>query len=84
MTEDTTLYGKWAINSYTVTFNTNGGTTVAPVTITYDKKITKPAAPTKVGHTFAGWYERYFDNTMGFPNRCGDKKISALCKMVCK
>ncbi|WP_431807806.1 InlB B-repeat-containing protein [Lysinibacillus sphaericus] len=57
VTEDTTLYGKWAINSYTVTFNTNGGTTVAPVTITYDKKITKPAAPTKVGHTFAGWYK---------------------------
>ncbi|WP_337983581.1 InlB B-repeat-containing protein [Lysinibacillus sp. C5.1] len=57
VTEDTILYVKWAINSYTVTFNTNGGTTVAPVTITYDKKITKPAAPTKVGHTFAGWYK---------------------------
>lgn len=41
---------------YTVTFNTNGGSSVSPQTIKDGKSATKPADPTKEGYTFAGWY----------------------------
>ena len=59
---DITLYAKWNENppaptSYTVTFNTNGGSAVNPQTITAGGLVTKPAAPTKDGYTFAGWYK---------------------------
>ncbi|MBO5139301.1 MAG: InlB B-repeat-containing protein [Peptococcaceae bacterium] len=42
--------------TYTVTFNTNGGTDVASQTIGYYQKATEPTAPTKDGFTFAGWF----------------------------
>lgn len=51
-----TVYAKWQINTYTVTFESNQGTTVAPITTDYNTAITQPANPTKVGHTFGGWY----------------------------
>lgn len=43
---------KWA----TVTFNSNGGSTVASQTVKYNDKAKEPTAPTKSGYTFAGWY----------------------------
>lgn len=42
---------------YTVTYNTNGGSAVAPVTVTENRKLTAPTAPTKDGYTFHGWYK---------------------------
>ncbi|WP_180339382.1 InlB B-repeat-containing protein, partial [Peptoniphilus catoniae] len=57
---DITLYAKWTQNaptSYTVTFNTNGGSAVASQTITAGGHVTKPTDPTKDGYTFAGWYK---------------------------
>ena len=44
------------LDVYTVTFNTDGGTDVAPQTLDHGGKATKPANPTKTGYTFAGWY----------------------------
>lgn len=41
---------------YTVTFNTDGGSTVSSQTVESGKTATKPADPTKEGYTFAGWY----------------------------
>jgi len=54
---DTSLefVAQWKINSYTVTFDTEGGSAVAPITADYGAAITAPAAPTKEGYTFAGW-----------------------------
>ena len=43
------------INSYTITFNTDGGTAVAPITQEYLSAITAPEAPEKPFYTFAGW-----------------------------
>lgn len=40
----------------TVTFDSQGGSAVAPATVTYGNKVTKPTDPTKEGHTFNGWY----------------------------
>ncbi len=53
--EDMTINASWTINQYTITFNTNGGTTISPITQDYGTNVTAPANPTKEGHTFAGW-----------------------------
>ena len=41
---------------YTVSFDTDGGSTVAPQTVKNGKTAAKPADPTKEGYTFGGWY----------------------------
>ena len=41
---------------YTVTFNSNEGSPVDPQEVEKDGKVTKPADPTKDGHTFGGWF----------------------------
>lgn len=51
-----TLYAKWNINQYTVTFNTNGGSDVDSLSVDYGEKVEKPADPTREGYTFDGWY----------------------------
>ncbi len=56
VTKDITLYAKWTINSYTVNFNSNGGTAVDDQSIQYGELATTPASPAKAGHTFAGWF----------------------------
>lgn len=42
--------------TYTVTFNSNGGTVVANQTVTEGGKATAPTAPTKAGYAFDNWY----------------------------
>lgn len=56
ITSNITLYAKFTINSYTVTFNTDGGTSIANQTINYGGKIIKPANPSKTGYDFINWY----------------------------
>ena len=53
--EDMTLTAQWRINRYTVTFDTGGGSAVAPITQDYGTAITAPADPTREGYTFIGW-----------------------------
>ncbi len=50
-----TYYAVWAINQYTITFNSNGGSAVASITADYDAAVTAPADPTRTGYTFKGW-----------------------------
>ena len=45
----------WSVNQYTVTFDTDGGSNVAPITQDYNTVITTPNAPTRTGYTFVGW-----------------------------
>lgn len=57
---DITLYAKW-LAKYTVSFDTDGGSTVESQTVVTGNKATKPAVnPTKKGYNFIGWYT---DNT---------------------
>ena len=53
--EALTLYPVWNTNKYTITFDTNGGSEIAPITQDYGTNITAPADPTREGYTFIGW-----------------------------
>lgn len=72
VTEKLTLTAKWQINRYTITFDTAGGSEVAPITQDYGTTITAPANPTKTGYTFAGW-----DKTIPSTMPAGDMTITA-------
>ena len=53
--EALTLYPVWNTNKYTITFDTNGGSEIAPITQDYGTEITAPDKPTRKGYTFKGW-----------------------------
>ncbi len=55
VTESMTLYAKWEINVYTVTFDSDGGSVVEAQKVEYNKKATR-VTPTKEGYLFMGWY----------------------------
>ena len=57
ITDNTTLYAKWTVNSYTVTFNSNGGSAVGSISVSHGSTIDKPADPTRTGYSFAGWFK---------------------------
>ena len=51
-----TVYAHWTLNTYAVSFDSQGGSTVAAQKVTSGAKATQPASPTRSGYTFAGWY----------------------------
>ncbi|MBO0458316.1 InlB B-repeat-containing protein, partial [Enterococcus hulanensis] len=60
ITEATTIYAGWkakAKEKFDVTFETDGGSTIAKQTIEDGAKATKPSNPTKSGYDFTGWYK---------------------------
>ena len=65
--ENMTVTAQWEINQYTITFDTNGGSEIAPITQDYDTAITAPADPTREGYTFIGW-DREIPTTMPAEN----------------
>ena len=72
--------GNTTATQYTVTFNTNGGNTIASVKVESGKTVTKPANPTKKGYTFAGWYtDSGLKNTFDF-----NSKITANITLYAK
>ena len=52
---DVTISGLFTVNQYTITFNTDGGSTIDAITADYGTEVTAPANPTKTGYTFVSW-----------------------------
>jgi uncharacterized repeat protein (TIGR02543 family) len=57
-TSNQTLYAKWTPNTYTITFDTQGGNVASPTTmkVTYGMTYGELASVTREGYTFAGWW----------------------------
>lgn len=72
VTGDMTLTAKWTANSYTIAFDTNGGSDIDPITQDYGTQITAPANPTREGYTFIGW-----DKAIPATMPAGDVTITA-------
>ena len=53
--QNTIIKPEYTANQYTLTFNTAGGSTIAPITQAFGSVVTAPAVPTKEGWTFQGW-----------------------------
>lgn len=51
-----TVYAGWNINSYTVSFDANGGSAVAPQSVVYGQTASVPEQPTRENYRFLGWY----------------------------
>ena len=65
--ENMTVKAQWEINQYTIAFDTNGGSEIAPITQDYGTEITAPDNPTRKGYTFKGW-DREIPKTMPAEN----------------
>lgn len=69
-TSNITLYAHWRANTYTITFNKQGGTGgTSSVTVTYDSPMPTVSAPTRAGYTFSGYYDsdgytQYYNSSM--------------------
>ncbi|MDR0950441.1 MAG: InlB B-repeat-containing protein [Candidatus Ancillula sp.] len=62
-----TLYAKWAINTYQVTFEFNNYLDFGSEIINYGDKVTEPVNPTYNGYVFQGWYsDSDFNNLYDF------------------
>jgi uncharacterized repeat protein (TIGR02543 family) len=57
VTGSTTLYAKWVVNGYAVSFDSQGGTAIEPVSAHHGDKIGSPSSPSKNGYAFGGWYK---------------------------
>ena len=53
---DITIYAKWEINQYSITFETNGGTTISSITEDFDTVLLEPNEPFKEGYLHMGWF----------------------------
>lgn len=56
VTSNISLYGKWKINQYTITYNSNGGSAVPSVVAYYNSSLVLPSTPNRSGYVFAGWF----------------------------
>ena len=65
--DNITVKAQWEINQYTITFDTNGGSEIVPITQDYGTEITAPDNPTRKGYTFKGW-DREIPKTMPAEN----------------
>jgi uncharacterized repeat protein (TIGR02543 family) len=65
--EDITLYAIWTLDTYTVTFNSNGGDDVDTDSFVFNGSVSEPLAPTLDGYTFLGWSATNGGAAISFP-----------------
>jgi uncharacterized repeat protein (TIGR02543 family) len=56
VTTDITLYAQWTADSHVVTYNSDGGSSVATGSFTSGGSMSLPSTPSKSGYTFSGWF----------------------------
>lgn len=80
------IIAKWSYVAYTVTFNTNGGTRVNPITVAPGGKVYPPADPLRTGYTFAGWYydNGTFQNPVQWPVAPSEQGFTVYAKWTPK
>lgn len=54
--KDTIAYARWIQNTYTITFNSNGGSIFTPITKYFGETLPTLGIPVKKNHTFNGWF----------------------------
>ena len=54
--QNTTIYAHWTLNTYTLTYDSNGGTSCSSKVLNYNDNFDLSCSPTKNGYTFNGWY----------------------------
>ncbi|MCG8481804.1 MAG: InlB B-repeat-containing protein, partial [Clostridia bacterium] len=82
---NTIYYAQFAEPINTVTFDSNGGTSISQIKVTSGSVITMPADPTKSGYTFDGWYKSEIDdngigNAWDFTHDTVDSDITLYAK----
>ena len=80
VTRAMTLKAEW-VQTYTVTFETSGGSAVDPVTVDAGSTVTKPADPMKSGHNFGGWYK---NSTLQTPWNFANDTVTAGTTLYAK
>jgi uncharacterized repeat protein (TIGR02543 family) len=80
---DTTIYAKY-LEKFAVSYQSNGGTEVAGEIVLDGELATEPAAPTKTGKTFGGWYtdDDTFATLFDFDNNTITADITLFAKWV--
>ena len=80
-TGDITLYAKFIMNKYTITFETNGGTSIEQVTADYGTLISIEN-PIKEGYIFDGWYKDKSFTTKYIITTMPNENITLYAKFV--
>ena len=70
------LYAVWAKNQYTITFDSNGGSNVEPITLDYQTEFDAPAAPLRKGYTFIGWFTEKEGGSVVYPEIMGAENVT--------
>ena len=83
---DVELFAKWKIESYTVTFDTDGGSAENSQTVNFGSRAERPSTePTKAGHTFVNWYKAGKTEVFDFATEItGDTTIYAVWEDLSK
>ena len=77
VTENVTLKAKWIANTYKITFDSNGGTPISDMEVTYNEAYTLPT-PEKEDYVFLGWQENETDFSQSeIWNRTSGAKLTA-------
>ncbi len=75
-----TIFAKWQVNTYTISFDTNGASVIEPITAEYGKDIKAPTNPLKDNFVFKGWYrDKEFKNEYKF-TKMGAENITIYAK----
>lgn len=75
---DMTIFAKWLVNKYTVSFNSDGGTPIEPKEVNFGDKYGKLDKPTKHGYSFVGWYNG--EDAVDESTVMGDSNVNLTAK----